>query len=818
MTSFLHWYLTITLLGLITFPLSYRLLSALPDRGYTLSRALGLLIWGYVFWISASLKIAQNDLGGLIFALAVLIALSARAGWNQRGEIIAWIKSNQRYMIAGEVLFLITFALMAFVRSNNPEAVGTEKPMELAFINAILRSPTFPPHDPWLSGYAISYYYFGYVMAAMLAKFTGTTGGAAFNLMLSLLFGLNAIGSFGILSNLLAKFNLRFTNYDLRELPIYRSFFAPLFLLLVSNAEGFLEVLHKRGIGWTFNADGTATSGFWNWLDMKELSLAPTQPLGWIPDRFWWWWRASRVVQDYDFEVWREIIDEFPFFSYLLGDLHPHVLAMPFAILVIGLALNLFLGGWRGATNLFGFKVAIKPEGLIALSIGLGGMAFLNTWDFPIYLAVVCGAFILQRVNDHGWNWDRFTDFLLIGFPLGIASIVSYLPFYLGFQSQAGGILPNLINPTRGAHLWVMFGTLLLPIFLWYAYVIFVEKKSLDWKTGFGITGLVTLFLAIIALVMGLVIVNTEIGKQYLLDQGVRDSSSYLLEVGLRRALYLGGLITQVSVIGLALALLIGNSKSLFTPHSSSDDKAQLNESPLTSFIFLLIIIGGLLVLAPDFVYLRDQFGNRMNTIFKFYYQAWLLWSLGAAFGVSVLLDQLKGKSAIFVRVLVISVMIVGLTYPALSLPSKTNNFNPRDGRTLDAGDHFALYYPEDAATVAWLATAPIGTLAEAVGGQYSEYARMATYSGQPAVIGWPGHEAQWRGGYAEMGSRDQDIARLYETVYWDEAQSIIAQYDITYVYVSYLERSKYNVAEAKFHQHMQVVFEQDGAVLFAVP
>ena len=85
-------------------------------------------------------------------------------------------------MVSVEALFLLAFAAWAFVRAANPEAVGTEKPMELAFINAILRSPAFPPHDPWLSGYAISYYYFGYVLVAMLAKTGGTSGGVAFNL------------------------------------------------------------------------------------------------------------------------------------------------------------------------------------------------------------------------------------------------------------------------------------------------------------------------------------------------------------------------------------------------------------------------------------------------------------------------------------------------------------------------------------------------------------------------------------------------------------------------------------------------------------
>ncbi|MCZ2287929.1 MAG: DUF2298 domain-containing protein, partial [Anaerolineales bacterium] len=157
-------------------------------------------------------------------------------------------------VIATELLFLVSFAFLAFVRACNPEAVGTEKPMELAFINAILRSPTFPPNDPWMSGYSISYYHFGYIMAAMLARVTATSGNLAFNLMSALVFALAAVGSYGILYNLLAAYTGRrvhahtstqvdtpdtdqspITNYHLLAL------LAPLFLLILSNFEGLLE-------------------------------------------------------------------------------------------------------------------------------------------------------------------------------------------------------------------------------------------------------------------------------------------------------------------------------------------------------------------------------------------------------------------------------------------------------------------------------------------------------------------------------------------------------------------------------------------------
>ena len=231
----------------------------------------GLLIWSYLFWIFTSLGLTQNNVGGILFALCVLIGLSAWALSNiehRISSLLSWLKSNLRLVITVEVLFLIAFVFLAFLRAGNPELDGTERPMELMFINAILRSPTFPPHDSWLSGYAISYYYFGYVMTAMLAKLAGLTGSVAHNLMTSLIFALAAIGAYGILYNLLSAVNQK--SQIANRISQYRfSFLAPLFLLFVSNIEGFLEVLHSHGIFWPANS----TSNFWTWLGIKDLAM-----------------------------------------------------------------------------------------------------------------------------------------------------------------------------------------------------------------------------------------------------------------------------------------------------------------------------------------------------------------------------------------------------------------------------------------------------------------------------------------------------------------------------------------------------------------
>ncbi len=825
MLNFILWYITLTLLGLLTFPLTYRLFPKLADRGYSFARAAGLLIWAYAFWMLASLGVAQNDVGGILLGLAVLAGLSLFAGakstdgskstQERLGEAFLWLGQNWRLVLSVEALFLLAFAFIAIVRAANPEALGTEKPMELAFINAILRSPTFPPRDPWLSGYAISYYHFGYIITAILAKITTTAGSVAFNLMLALVFALSAIGSYGIVYNLLTA-----TTEDRKLNTETRSFLAPLFLLLISNFEGFLELLHQNGILWNSNA-----KNFWIWLDMKELSQDPAT-LGQIPERFWWWWRASRVIQDYDLVGnFREVIDEFPAFSYILGDLHPHVLATPFALLTIAIALHIFFGGWRGETRIFRYAFHLKPVGLFSVAFLLGGIAFLNTWDILIAAALIASAYTLARAHNDGWSWDRLEDFIFFGFFTGIGAFVLYLPFYISFSSQAGGILPNTINPTRGAHLWVMFGTLFIPICLWILDLLRSKKHRPNWTLGFalalGLPLLLWLFSWFLAWIV--TIVDPALANAFFQTQQVDSLKDVFIAGSLRRWEYIGGAITLLVLMGGIMAFLFAfNPPSQPSPEGGRSQFSPLGgEKPDRAeggrFVLLITLLASLLVLAPEYIYLRDQFATRINTIFKFYYQAWILWSIAAAYGTAKLLPKLRGIWNWVNFILITFAISAGLVYPFYGFISKTNGFQP-EMWTLDSAAYLEHSNPDEAVAINWLKSAPDGVVLEAIGGSYSGYARISTNTGLQTVLGWPGHESQWRGGYEEIGSRQADVEMIYAATDWKTTKNLLEQYNIDYVYIGTLERSTYTVNEGKFQRYLDLVFSEGAVNIYAVP
>jgi len=818
MLDFIAWYVLVTALGWIVFPLLFHVLSDIPDRGFTFSKIFSLLLWGYLYWILGRLGFTANNMAGLVFTLLLVVGLSLMV-LRKKGisDFRDWVRSSWRLILTTEILFLAAFAGWALIRSLNPEILGTEKPMELAFINAILHSETLPPNDPWLSGYAISYYYFGYVLVAMLAKFAGTLGSIAFNLGVSLTFALAAVGSFGVLFNLLA---LRTGKRTSQLLP---ALLGPFFTLILSNWEGFLHYLHSRGFFWSGLPD-QPSSAFWKWLKIQNLVNPPTG------DSFghWWWWRASRVIQDYDFSGFgREVISEFPFFSFLLSDLHPHVLSIPYVFLILGFGLALYLRP-RGKSFRWITLVPIEIPLLFFLILAwlAGGMAFLNTWNFPVYVGILAGLYALRNQRERAiWQTlDIVKDFLFFGATLGLTGGLMYLPWYFGFASQAGGLIPNVLFITKGNQFWVMFGPLLVPIFAWLITAWKKQEPVGNPISGLSITTILVLGLfSLMMLMVGsmtwfpLQRNGTEALPHFLSLVGALDLKQAVLEGLRRRIRWPGTLLTLIALSILAWGLV-------FYKRSGKKIEKHLAGSSANVFVLILIVAGGALVLFPEFIYLLDLFGYRINTIFKFYYQVWLLWSIAAAYGTVRLIQSLKTpwRHLIFSG-LALSILM-GMFYPVLGLQSKTNNFTRAAGLSLDG----AYLYPEsDYDAVEWLRNQPPGVIAEAAGESYKpSYSRLATYTGNNTILGWDFHEVQWRGNAELVNPRKEDLATLYCTHQWDVAKSILDKYNVLYLAIGDVEYTKYGVGTEncpnglnadKFFMNLQPVYQNERLTIFLV-
>jgi uncharacterized membrane protein len=241
----------------------------------------------------------------------------------------------------------------------------------------------------------------------------------------------------------------------------------------------------------------------------------------------------------------------------------------------------------------------------------------------------------------------------------------------------------------------------------------------------------------------------------------------------------------------------------------------------------VMILTGALLMLGPEWVYLRDNFGWRMNTIFKFYFQTWTLWAVAGAFGLWHLLQAARYVTRWVAAGLLGLVMLGGLFYTTASLQSKIADSHSRDrsiglsgGPTLDGMAWFAQQYPDDWAGIQWLRQNVSGSpvIAEAVGGAYNiEESRMAMATGLPTVMGWTNHEGQWRGPYfGQVAERPEQIQKLYQVRDWATAQAILDRYQIAYVVVGNEERTKYNpLYPAKFDQNMDIAFHSGTLTIY---
>ena len=331
------WWLALSLFGWLAWPLLFPLLGGLRDRGYGLARVAGWLLVGWVHWLGVSLGWWQNRVGPIVVITGLLAAAGLIAGWAQRRRLAAFWAERRRTLLAEEGLFALAYLAFVGVRLLNPDLWqpwnGGEKFMEFAFLNATLRSPNFPPYDPYFAGGILNYYYYGFYLVGLVIKLTGIAAEVAFNLAVPGLFALTALGLFSVGSSLATVHRRggaeeRRSAGDLAGEPGGEiDDAAPRRQDRSAALAGGLAVLlallmgNLRGLGWL--------AGVW-------VSLVSGRSLPEFD-----YWAASRVIPN--------TINEFPLWTFVFADLHPHMIAMPFGLLVVGLALNWVAVRGRGS-------------------------------------------------------------------------------------------------------------------------------------------------------------------------------------------------------------------------------------------------------------------------------------------------------------------------------------------------------------------------------------------------------------------------------------------------------------------------------------
>ncbi len=787
MSDALIWFLLLELVGLAALPWVLFLFRKLPDRGLTLAKPAALLLSSYALWVFGVARLLPNT---QLTVWIILLAMGALSYWLVRtrwAEVREFISRNWPVLLASELVFAALFALIAFVTSGSPSIDHTEKPMDLMLLNAAHQARSFPAEDSWLSGHSISYYYFGHVIVSLVTKMSGISTSVGYNLAIATIAALAGSVAFGLVYNL-----VRLTGGSLRRSLAFGTA-APALMLLAGNLAGALEFIRIRGWG---------GEGFWDWAAIKGLDALPATGTA-FPSDFWWWFRSTRVIDtlDQNGASFDYTITEFPAFSFILGDLHAHMLAIPFLLLAVGTTLAVFLSSSRLNASW------LRREWLLGLFLALSGgaLAFINFWDYPMFLALFAGILVLKGLRDHPDSLLRASSAASsVLVPLVVLSIVMFLPFHLSaYSGQTSGVLPLQGVSTRPFLLFVVMG---LPIILG---LLLLAKTLLRLPRPEASD----VPLAATALVVAVLPVGLWVATGFLFQLATDGAGVALDDLGSRLTLVAPG----AAVVGAAAYCAM-----VFSRHGMS---------PAFPFSLLLVALAFYLLMGAELFHIVDSFGGawrRMNTVFKFYYQAWLLLGIVAAFSLSVIwarnIDdgpllswpRLAATATKVVGGGVIAVLLVASFYYTAGAMTD-RSASSAGSRTLDGLAFLEQSDPGEFAAITWLRDeAKPGRIVEAVGDDYTDYGRISASTGMATVLGWKGHEIQWRGSHEPFSGREEDIVAIYSGRDPEKARRLLENYGVRYVYLGSREREKYGVASLSgYGDFLRTAFQQDDVIVY---
>ncbi len=887
----LLWWLVLELLGILAAPLVWSLCTRLPDRGYGLAKPAGLLAVSWLAWWLSGVRLLPWTRAPIVLAILALAAASA-AAWRWRGaEWRAWLRDHRRLVLASETLFLAAFAFFCVLRALNPDlwhpVRGGEKPMEFSYLNAVIKSTYFPPYDPWFAGGYLNYYYFGYVLVAALTKLTGVLPSIAFNLAIPSLYGLTAVGCCSFAYNL-TRLGGRPGLSARAALGAGLLGFA--LVAFLGNLDGFsqlLEGLARAGqvrVGSSIpGADGLVSLIAGGWA-----VLAGGRPL-----QAFDYWRSSRIIPN-------NTINEFPFWTFLFSDLHAHLISFPYQVLALGWLLNLVYGGRRGVDLSWG----PGPEGPLRWTVGLltwrrtieivvtawlvGALYVINSWEFPTYLLLAAGAFVIAEVTaQRGPTLGGLVRAAISTAGVLVLAKPLYWPFWKYYLTFYSSVTPWTVDKTRLDHYLIIHG-----VFIFALVTLLLLLGLPAWRqTGWG------RYLLARWRWLG-AWERFSILEARLITSRRAPALGYTLLLTTAAVLVTGLLLQGLTLIAFLCALLALTSAAAW----------ERRDSPALLLACLLAATGLALGIFVEFFTLQGDVG-RMNTVFKFYLQVWIMWGLVSAAalvwtldhflasratqpvpaapikparrggllyddpiaagtgdgetGGTLALPSLAASAPEGARLLSWSfdlglglrwwqwcwlgaagaLLLAALAFPLGGTPARlADRFNALpptlDGMAYmqyatltDASAEVTALHPGGATLRLWADFEAIRWMQQHIAGspvvleasvpEYRWGARVAKYTGLPAVLGWRWHQVQQRGTYAPLvDQRLRDVQTMFNDPSPSRVVPLLEKYHVRYIYVGDLERAYYSAAGlAKFDQLPGVapIYQRDGVTIYEV-
>lgn len=789
--AILGWLFVLTVLAAATVPVSMFLFRRFGDLGWGFARLVGLVGTGYAVWISVSLGLAPFTLGwitSIVAVVAILVWIAMRGKLTAlAGEILA----KWRLMLVSEVVFLAAFGFFLLLRALNPDlwhtTLGGEKPMEMAYINAIGRSATFPPYDPWYADGIINYYYYGFYLVALLWKLTGVPPEIGFQLGIATVSAALVSGLFSLASTLT------------RDVLSTKR-------LTWAITGGLIGVVLHTVIG---NLDAA----------MQILTSHST---------FIDFWQSSRVVDG--------AITEFPYFTQIWADLHPHAIGLPITVLLIGLAY-----AWlRSRPGEIPVRYWVSASGLL-----LGTVLAGNAWDMPL-AALIIGAVIISRARRKPESFRTYAVALLVwSTTLAIAGLL-YLPFLSHFEPIVSGVgfTSNGTNVDRYlVHFGIFLGILVAVGTAWIGRGLILAGFPGALLAAGGLVSALggytvsSLFLAprhtafVSFALTGALVITFATALPPIVYCVLKDH--------LRRAQIVAASIVLMAAVGLLAPYRLTASLLLIPLFLGLLLWFRCPQRPPLAFCGLCLAGAAGVTLGTDLVFVIDDLHSsmweRMNTVFKFYLQGWTLFALAATVALVWLLKQARLEStahrlhfvaqplqtcmvpsesttkggdryplapvALSVALLLV---LAGLAYPVFGTTQRISQRMPAspDGLTLDGlawmrgstitnalGEQIEFSGDYDA--IVWMRGHAVGNpviLEASIGPYRGNGARISAATGLPSVLGWDRHERQQR--YAPgIDQRLHDIREIYRNPDIERKRHLLRTYNVRYIVVGDVER-----------------------------
>ncbi|HUG64306.1 MAG TPA: DUF2298 domain-containing protein [Gaiellaceae bacterium] len=742
------WVLALAAAGAVGLPYAWLCARWLPDRGYALSRVIGLMLVTWVVWWICSLRLLPFGRGAILVAFALVGIGAAVITVRNRHEMREWFRAHRRVLVAAEAVFWTLFLAALFVRWSNPDlwhpARGGEKPMDFAYLNAVVKSTSFPPFDPWFAGGQMNYYYYGFVQVAALAKITAIPPAIAYNLAIATLAALLGSAAFSAGLGLAAT----------RSLAPRRP------LLVASGAALFVTVLGNLG----------------------EIHVIRTELTGWVSPE-WWLWNPTRVIHPGEGEPGP--ISEFPAFTFIFGDLHAHAMALPIAALALALVVSIVRGG----------ATSVRPlaPALAVLALTLGALSVTNTWDLPTYGLLACLGLAIAILGE-GLSRRRVSVFLGASMALALAAYLAFLPFRLHYWSVFDGVQRWEGRQTRLFDYLTIHGLFLFAI---VSALVLQVARAAD--------------LGASARTVRVFARRPRRVRETLERHHAFVAGSHTLLVTLVAVLAIAVVTAACALTAqwpAAVALPVASLAVLAWPVRVRSG-VSVRDRAIRRLLAVLVLVGLGLTLGVEYYVLRNIDIGRVNTVFKTYMQVWVLFAVAAAVSAGMVfarLRHLRRGVANTWRVAFLALVAVAALYPVLAARAKIDDrFDRSVGRTLDGsafmekaifndkgvdmrlvhdrdGIRWILENVEGSPVVAEINTAP--TL-------YGWELRYAMFTGNPSIVGWDFHQRQQRPPMAPaVQERVADVQRMYRTPSAAVAYGILTTYGASYVVDGPLERT----------------------------